>query len=137
MNSRKRERETERGTRLRGEDRFRGWIPTRFPSEPRLLISECPKSNVESRHSDVGENTNFTLPETSFRTSFVIFLGDDAGVETKFSLIKWPRFRMEGRIARRLIKIFDHLFGYSLNETVDEIIRSFLYSFLIFLFLTH
>lgn len=44
---------------------------------------------------------------------------------------------MEGRIVRRLIKIFDHLFGYSLNETVDEIIRSFPYSFLIFLFLTH
>lgn len=155
-----------------GEDRFRGWIPTRFPSDPRLLISQCPKSNVESRHSDVGEyqcrEYQFhPLGETSFGTSFVIFLdGDDAGLETKFFLIK--RFRMEDRITRRLIKIHHRLLGYSLlasifipythfyfplflrlvspstnlisrfvNEMIDEIIRSFISHPSFFLFLTN
>lgn len=59
------------GVRIRGREKRivseaefqRVSLHKRFCRSPNIL---CPKSNVESRHSDVGENTNFTLSETSF-----------------------------------------------------------------------
>lgn len=59
------------GVRIRGREKRivseaefqRVSLHNRFCRSPNIL---CPKSNVESRHSDVGENTNFTLSETSF-----------------------------------------------------------------------